>query len=270
MYRLMSSHVHKFLATAFAEKLSIRELAGIFPEAQTLTQELRLPLQKLRMPLADSSEAFLFPFAAVVFRDVPKELRELQMARLRRARPGLSTDMVLEDFTVCEEAGATASVAPGVLTVDRLTPGRAGIVAMTVGQSAAMEYYERIVDRLFVRLQDIAAQMKVHGTVPLRTRSLHRFIAEAITTRSEVLSVLHLLDKPEEAWDDPAMDSIYSDLRAEFDLEGRYGTLESKLHAIQDGLTLILEIARDRRLVLLESAVVFLIILEVVLGFLRA
>jgi len=266
----MSSHVHKFHATAFVEKLSIRELAAVFPEAMTRTQELRMPLQELRLPLADVGEAFLFAFGAVVFRDVPKELRELQMARLRQARPGLTAETVLEDFTVCEEAGALVSVGPGVLTVDRLTPDRAGIVAMTVGQSAAMEYYERIVDRLFVRLQDIAAHMKIHGTVPLRTRSLHRFIAEAITTRSEVLSVLHLLDKPDAAWDDPAMDRIYSELRAEFDLEGRYGTLESKLHAIQDGLTLILDVARDRRLVLLESAVIFLIILEVMLGFWRA
>jgi uncharacterized Rmd1/YagE family protein len=270
MQRHMHSHVHKFHATAFVEKLSIRELAGVFSEALTRTQELRMPLQELRVPLGLTGEAFLYAFGAVVFRDVPRDIREREMARLRQARPGLTAETVLEDFTVCEEPGVTASVGPGVLTVDRLTAGRAGIVAMTVGQSAAMEYYERIVDRLFVRLQDIAAHMKVNGTVPLRTRPLHRFIAEAITTRSEVLSVLHLLDKPDAAWDDPDMDRIYSDLRSEFDLEGRYGTLESKLRAIQDGLTLILDVARDRRLVLLESAVVLLIVLEVVLSFLRA
>ena len=265
----MSSHFHKFHATAFVEKLSIRELASVFSEALTRTQELRMPLQELRMPMGDNGEAYLYAFGAVVFRDVPRDLRELEMARLRQARPGLTAETVLEDFTVCEEPGATASIGPGVLTLDRLTPDRAGIVAMTVGQSAAMEYYERIVDRLFVRLQEIAAYMKIHGTVPLRMRPLHRFIAEAITTRSEVLSVLHLLDKPDAAWDDPPMDSVYSELRAEFDLEGRYATLESKLHAIQDGLALILDVARDRRLVLLESAVVLLIVLEVVLGFWR-
>jgi uncharacterized Rmd1/YagE family protein len=33
--------------------------------------------------------------------------------------------------------------------------------------------------------------------------------------------VEHLLDKPDAAWDDPAMDAIYEDLRDEFDLGDR-------------------------------------------------
>jgi uncharacterized Rmd1/YagE family protein len=258
----MPSQVHTFHATAFVENLSLRELAAVFPEAQPRAHELRLPLP-------DGGEVFLFPFGAVVFCDVAKARREAEMERLRRARPGLTADTVVEDFAVREEEGAAVSVAAGTLTLDRLTPGRGGIVALTVAQSAAMEYYERIVDQLFGRLQSMAARMEERGTVPLRTHPLHRFIAEAITTRSEVLSVLHLLDKPDEAWDDPAMDRIYADLRAEFDLEDRYGALESKLRAVQEGLTLVLDVARDRRLILLESAVVLLIVLEVVLSLLR-
>jgi required for meiotic nuclear division protein 1 len=115
----------------------------------------------------------------------------------------------------------------------------------------------------------MAARMEARGTVPLSTRPLHRFIAEAITTRGEVLSILHLLDKPDEVWDDPAMDRIYADLRAEFDLEDRYGALESKLRAVREGLELVLDVARERRLVLLELAVVLLIVFELVLSFLR-
>ena len=106
--------------------------------------------------------------------------------------------------------------------------------------------------------------MERRGTVPFRTRPLHRFIGEAITTRTEVLSVLHLLDKPDEAWDDPAMDLIYDDLRAEFDLRDRYTALEMKLRSIQETLELLVDVARDRRLLVLEVAVVFLIMLELV------
>ena len=83
-----------------------------------------------------------------------------------------------------------------------------------------------------------------------------------------MLSILHLLDKPDAAWDDPAMDRIYEDLRAEFDLADRYQALESKLRSVQEALELVLDVARDRRLVLLEVAVVLLIVLEIVLDFL--
>jgi required for meiotic nuclear division protein 1 len=129
-------------------------------------------------------------------------------------------------------------------------------VALTVAQSAAMEYYERIVEQLFQRTGNLVSRLETRGTVPLRTRPLHRFIGEAIANRSEVLSVLHLLDKPDAVWDDPAMDRIYADLRGEFDLADRYSALESKLRSVQEALELVLDVARDRRLVLLESFVV--------------
>jgi uncharacterized Rmd1/YagE family protein len=81
-----------------------------------------------------------------------------------------------------------------------------------------------------------------------------------------VLSILHLLDKPDEAWEDPAMDRIYGDLRGEFDLVDRYRALEFKLRSIQEALELLVEVARDRRLLILELAVVFLILLELIVS----
>ena len=77
--------------------------------------------------------------------------------------------------------------------------------------------------------------------------------------------MLHLLDKPEAAWDDPEMDRIYGDLRAEFDLVDRYRALEAKLRAVQEALELLAEVARDRRVFWLEMIVVVLILLEVVM-----
>jgi uncharacterized Rmd1/YagE family protein len=77
------------------------------------------------------------------------------------------------------------------------------------------------------------------------------------------------LDKPDATWDDPAMDRIYDDLRAEFDLGDRFDALESKLRAVQEALELLLGVARDRRLVWLEVAIVALICLELALTFFR-
>ncbi|HEX4210726.1 MAG TPA: RMD1 family protein, partial [Candidatus Binataceae bacterium] len=128
----------------------------------------------------------------------------------------------------------------------------------------AMEYYENVVEALFSRISTSVDVMERRGTVPFRTRPFHRIIGEAITARSEVLSVLHLLDRPDEVWEDAAMDRIYNDLRAEFDLADRYTALELKLSSVQDSLELLVEVARDRRLFVLEVAVVFLILLELI------
>ena len=120
-----------------------------------------------------------------------------------------------------------------------------------------------------MRTDRLVERLERQGTVPFRTRPMHRFIGAAIGTRNEVLSVLHLLDKPDAAWEDPGMDRIYGELRAEFDLVDRYQALELKLRSVQEALELVLVVARDRRLILLEGAIVLLIVVELALTILR-
>ena len=160
-------------------------------------------------------------------------------------------------------------IVDGTLVVDALTATRAAVVALIVAQSAAMEYYERIVADLFARSTALVDPLERRGTVSLMTRRLHRFIGQAVATRAEVVAVLALLDKPDATWDDPALDRIYDDLRAEFDLNDRYDTLTQKLQGSQETLELMLDVARDRRMWLLEIAIFLLIAVEVLMELLR-
>ena len=253
----MTAREHSFRAVAFEENFSLKELAAALPGG-------RLEPHFLERPLPGNATAFYYPFGAVVFVDAPPEVREEESRRLLEARPGLTKQVVRENFTVREEPGGPTRIADGCLVVDEFSSGRASLIAQTVAQSAAMEYYEQIVERLFERTGQIVNRLESRGGVPLGTRSLNKFIGQAIGTRNEVLSVLHLLDKPDLTWEDAAMDRIYGDLRSEFDLEDRYSALESKLRAIQEALELVLDVARERRLLLLEISVVLLILFEVV------
>jgi uncharacterized Rmd1/YagE family protein len=253
---------HVFHAVAFVENIALKEVAPMFEGAKRSGYELALQL-------GTNASAFIYPFGAMVFHNVAPAARNEMLERLRQARPGLTTVVIQEEFTVREDPGRAPGFDNGTLTIDRMTPARAGVVALIVGQSASMEYYENIVEQMFTRTGLLVDRLEKAGTVSWRTRPLHRFIGEAVSTRSEVLSVLHLLDKPDATWDDPIMNEIYDDLRAEFDLLDRYGALESKLRSVQEALELVLDVARDRRLVLLESTVVLLIVIEVTLSLLR-
>ncbi|HVO32176.1 MAG TPA: RMD1 family protein [bacterium] len=258
----MAVRVHPFYAVAFEENFSLKELAPHYPGS-------RLTPKALLVKCGAEGEIFLYPFGAIVFHDVPAELRTLELEKLARIRPHLTTRVVREDINVREEPGAETRVVEGALRVDHLGGERTSIVALTVAQSAAMEYYERIVESLFSRTKSLVERLEKKGSVPMRTRPLHRFIGEGISTRAEVLSVLYLLDKPDEAWDDPAMDRIYDDLRSEFDLVDRFQSLEAKLKGVQESLELILDVARDRRMFTLEVIVVVLFVLEVAMEYLR-
>ena len=259
----MDASEHQFHALAFVENLPLKELSAAYPEARRTPHELSFAV---KVEGAPDGAVFIYPFGVLVFQDMPLERREAEAARLRAVRRGLTDTAAVEELKVLADQNCAPRVEAGVLTLDRLTPGRAKVVALTVGQSAAMEYYERIVDDMFARTDRLVTQLETRGTVSFRTRSLHRFIGTAIGTRNEVVSILHLLDKPDEAWDDPGMDRIYGELRAEFDLGDRYRSLELKLRSVQDSLELVLDVARDRRLVLLETIVVLLIFSEIILA----
>jgi uncharacterized Rmd1/YagE family protein len=254
---------HVFHAVAFVENLPLKELAAVYPEAKRTPHELSYSVQ---VPNAPDGSVFVYPFGAIVFLDLPVEVREAEAARLRAARRGLTDTAAVEELSVLADQNCEPDVFEGALVLDRLTPDRAKVVATTVAQSAAMEYYERIVEDMFVRTERIVGQLETRGTVSFRTKPLHRFIGTAIGTRNEVVSILHLLDKPDEAWNDPGMDRIYDELRAEFDLGDRYRSLELKLRSVQDSLELVLDVARDKRLVLLETIVVLLILSEIILA----
>jgi uncharacterized Rmd1/YagE family protein len=257
---------HFFHAVAFVENLPLKELAAIYPEAKRTPHELSYAVT---VPGAPDGTVFIYPFGVIAFRDLPVGAREAEVARLRAARHDLTDTAAIEELSVLADQNCEPDITDGALVLDRLTPDRAKVVAMTVAQSAAMEYYERIVEDMFTRTDRIVNQLETRGTVSFRTNPLHRFIGTAIGTRNEVVSILHLLDKPDEAWDDPGIDRIYGELRAEFDLGDRYRSLELKLRSVQDSLELVLDVARDKRLVLLETIVVLLILSEIILAVVR-
>jgi uncharacterized Rmd1/YagE family protein len=154
---------HQFHAIAFEENLSLRQLTAIFPHARITAHELYLPIEP-------TGGVYVYPFGAMVTCDVSPEGREAELARLRAAQPRLTTQVVREDYSVVEEAGAPIGIFDGALKMDRLTNARAGVVALIVAQSAAMEYYERIVDQLFSRTGSLVEQLEHRGSVPFRTR----------------------------------------------------------------------------------------------------
>ncbi|HEX4952312.1 MAG TPA: RMD1 family protein [Thermoanaerobaculia bacterium] len=250
---------HRFVAVAFIENFPERELAAAFPEGKPAVEGLRLDL-------AGGSACYLFPFGAAVFQDTDPERRQEVLRRLASSGLGKSAERVREDFVVQEAPESAIELRAGRLVLDRLTPERAGVVALTVAQSAAMECFESLVEELFRRTTRLVDGLERQGRVPLHTRPLGRFIGEAINTRSEVLSTLHLLDRPDAIWDDAGMDRIYTDLKAEFDLSDRFEALEIKLKAVYEALVLLLDLGRDRRLELLEVAIVALIVVELALS----
>jgi uncharacterized Rmd1/YagE family protein len=258
------ARTHRFDAIAFEENLELKDLQRAIPGSRLVNP------RELVWGCADGAgEVFAYPFGALVFHDVPAQVREAELRRVMTSRPKLTTKVVHEDFQSREEPGATTGIVDDVLVIDHLTRDRIGMVALTVAQSAAMEYYETIIEQAFRRIDTLVERMEKRGTVSMRTKPLLKLIGSAMANRNEVIAVLYLLDKPDVTWDDSAMDMIYEDLRNEFDLGERYESLEQKLRSVQEALELILDVARERRMMWLEIFVTLLFVFEIGLEIFR-
>jgi uncharacterized Rmd1/YagE family protein len=84
----------------------------------------------------------------------------------------------------------------------------------------------------------------------------------------EIISAIALLDKPDLTWEDELADRLHDRLRHNLEIAERYKALETKLLTIREALDAFLELSTTRRLLVLEAAIVLLIVLEIVIGFL--
>ena len=102
-----------------------------------------------------------------------------------------------------------------------------------------------------------------------RQRDLVRFVGSAMAFEAEIIGAILLLDKPDLTWEDEYADRLHDKLRYHFEIAERYKALETKLVTIRDTLQGLLAMAGERRMFLVEVAVLVLIVIEVVMGFVR-
>jgi required for meiotic nuclear division protein 1 len=208
-------------------------------------------------------------FGVLVFIGVAREERDQVMKRLLRDCQNENRPPLEESFVVELRPGSPPSTHFDRVVLPELDARSVELVALAIGQSVGMEYYEDTVDGLVAQLESASKRLAETGRLSDKNRELLRFIGRGMATRTQVVHTLALLDAPALAWDDEALDKLYRDLRASFAIEDRYRALDQKLEMIQDNLELMVDLAQHKRSVLLEVAVIGLIAAELLIAFFR-
>lgn len=247
-------------AEAYKEDFDLQSLPdqwGAFPSLDA--NDVRAKLYR------DSGIAFAWRFGAIVFVEVPKELRHREVENLRESL-GLSLKeprVTAEKFFIYIDKNRPAQVEYNRLVLPSINQERLGAVAQTLAQSVAMEYYELVVTQAKLRVLSMLDTVRRKGRIATPTMKLNSQIADASMAQAEVVGVLHLLDKPDILWNDAEMESIYADLRNAFDLEERFKAIEYKIDTIKETLRIILEARNSALTQRLEIVVILLVGIEV-------
>jgi required for meiotic nuclear division protein 1 len=251
-------------AFAIASTVPVKQLESYFsPEAA----RVKTTKTTLVVRYGERCWAVAHDFGVLVFIGVEKDERQRVMKRLLDDCRNENRPPLEESFLVELRPDSTPSARFDRVVLPELDARSAELVALAVGQSVGMEYYEDTVDTLVAQLENAAKRMADTGRLSDKSRELLRFIGRGMAIRTQVVHTLALLDAPALAWDDEPLDKLYRDLRASFAIEDRYRALDQKLDMIQDNLELFVDLSQHRRSVLLEVAVIVLIAFEIVMAF---
>ncbi len=262
----MAKETHSFVAYSFVRGFKLGEVASDMAAGPTRID----PKDAVTRQIEGGGRIYAYNFGVVAFWNVSLAERQREIERLRERYPhGYAEIIVSDDFVVEVEPESPPRVDFSRLVLDKITPERAEVIALTLAQSTNMEYYENMVEVIRTKVGTMIRDLRESGRTSLRLRRWYRFIADAMAVKNEVVGVLHLLDRPELIWEDRVMDTLYDDLRAVFDLQERFQALAYKLGTIQDSLELLIDMSRDARLFLVEMAIVLLILFEVIMSFIR-
>lgn len=259
--------VYQVDAYSYASRFVLRDVLALFPEGYAS----RSTKTQLVIEWAPDSVAYAYDFGSLVFINVPEQVREGILARFDSHLPREPHPPLHEDFLIEVRPGADIGIEMAFdrVVVPELGPATLGVIAYVLAQSTAIDYYEEDVQAILDRIGTIATEVSHQGKPRGRPRDLVRFVGTAINSQVEIISSISLLDKPDITWEDELADRLHDKLRYHLEIAERYRALEAKLLVIREALQALLELSSERRMLILEVAILLLILLETAVGLLK-
>lgn len=211
---------------------------------------------------------YLFSFGSAVFVDVdPAQIPIFVKDLLPLAEgPG---EQASDDFLVELQPEGKERVAFDRMVLQQVTPAKLKLAALVLAQSTTLEHFEKSVEKLLDQASVVADSMASGSWRRLRSGEMLRYIGVGLSTRRDIVSRLSILDSPDIVWEDPGLDLLFNELRANFELQSRFRTLEYKLRLIHESAEVLVDLANTRRSAVLELTIIALIALEIVLALLE-
>jgi len=218
--------------------------------------------QELVLQYSETSFLFVYRFGSIVFFGLSNEEIDREISKLKASLgSGVSSPTSETYQLVLGETGNRVEFE--YVELKKLTIEQLRLAAVSVAQSAGVEYFELMTDRLLFETSRLMEKLSKLGSVPLQTRPILKIIGSIAATRQNIISNLSILDPPEETWKSKELEKLHRELQANFDIDIRFKTLDRKLTLIQDNLEILSGLVASRRSTLLETMIVCLIILEI-------
>lgn len=239
--------------------ISLKALKGIYPE-----DRIQPAPQGFCIPFKKDSYLFLFRFGCVAFFNFTDPEAATEMQRLRDALGKGVDDPPIETYEI--RLGEPAAVEFEHTTIKRLTRDHVAVTALTVAQSAALDFLEKNTEQVLDTSSTLFVNVSSQGRLPMDLRNLLKLIGSTVNTRQDIVSKLAILDAPDETWKSKELDNLYRDVRDNFEIDLRFRAVDRKLTLLQDNIELLADLTNYQRANALELLIIALIFIEIILG----
>jgi required for meiotic nuclear division protein 1 len=247
------------------ERIKLKEI-GASMDMPTL----HLSVWEAAFRFTDESYVFIYNFGSLVFFNVADDQQKIILEKFKKttnipSQPGYTTT---DEFSVEVTGEEKHEVGFNKAVIKDLSYQKARLISMVVAESAALEYFELIVDDLLERTHQISDSLRTKGKLIKESKQVIKFIGFCLTTKQEIIANLYVVDAPDEVWEDQILDKLYNDLKRMFEIETRYRVLEYKLKLIQESLEIIVDLSKNSRETMLELIIIALIAIDILVHFL--
>lgn len=251
---------HSFSAFHFTDILRLKEVDRLFSQPVVSRSSTKLVYQE-----GQTGYIFIYRFGSIVFFNV-NPARQTEIIEKIKAIIGVKDYIITtEELQLDIEKNRKNEVLFEKVMLDGVTLERLEVLALILAQSTALEYIELKVDELLKTGSKITLNLKSKGRMRMSEKEVNKFFGFCMLAKQDLVSHMYLLDKPDEAWNDEILDTLYRDAVEMFELKERYRTIDHKLRMMQDNLEIIADLLKNRRATLLELTIILLILIEVIL-----
>lgn len=240
--------------------------------------DLRSAAERLRWPelrrygygsvyVVDDRRLYLFRFGAVVVEGA-SVIEESVLRVIRDAVGQKSLPDTMETYTVQVDPARAGDprIAWDQVAVPERSNELIGAVALLLGQSAALERYEKAAQPIIEEALALSRSLIEEGRVPRANPAQVRRIGRLTASRLELASLFFLLDRPEETWEDAQVAKLYDALFNNLELRERHQAMLQKFEIVENVTDVVIATRQSIISNRLEWAIVILIVLEIVLA----
>ena len=242
------------------ETIKLKKFTEVFPNIP-----FDATAQRIIYPLSEDSFFLIFNFGSIVFFNVEEKKKEDYLTQVKTVLDPTKIFITSDDFTVEADPKNTVSVDFTKLNVKKITKQVVELVSLVLAQSTALEYFENEVASLLKELETVSISASRKGIFGLSEKKTLPLIESIIRIKRKIIGSVYLLEKPEMTWTSKEMDELHEDTSNMFELRDRFRTLDYELKTVQEDISLLASFTSTRQMLILETAIVGLFILDLIL-----